>query len=154
MTSFAVSPDYRHVPTSRLALLAQRAGQVFASASTGYRIIRRRGWRRPRLRVYPANPKIGLRTDRPDAAWHIDTTIIRLLDGTKLYLHGAIDNFSRRILAWHLAAKFGATNTATILCMAIAGQVRAKGDETPLVVVDAGTETSTSWSTRSSRRAR
>jgi transposase InsO family protein len=32
--------------------------------------------------------------------WHIDTTVIRLLDGTRAYLHAVIDNFSRRILAW------------------------------------------------------
>jgi hypothetical protein len=30
---------------------------------------------------------------------HIDTTVIRLLDGTRAYLHAVIDNFSRRILA-------------------------------------------------------
>ena len=37
---------------------------------------------------------------RPDELWHIDTTIIRLVDGTKAYLHAVIDNFSRRILGW------------------------------------------------------
>jgi len=36
--------------------------------------------------------------------WHIDTTVIRLLDGTRAYLHAVIDNFSRRILAWRVAA--------------------------------------------------
>jgi len=25
--------------------------------------------------------------------WHIDTTVIRLLDGTRAYLHAVIDNF-------------------------------------------------------------
>jgi transposase InsO family protein len=35
--------------------------------------------------------------------WHIDTTVIRLLDGTRAYLHAVIDNFSRRILAWRPA---------------------------------------------------
>ena len=35
--------------------------------------------------------------------WHIDTTVIRLLDGTRAYLHAVIDNFSRRILAWRVA---------------------------------------------------
>jgi putative transposase len=31
--------------------------------------------------------------------WHIGTTVIRLLDRTRAYLHAVIDNFSRRILA-------------------------------------------------------
>jgi transposase InsO family protein len=45
-----------------------------------------------------------LRVLRPNEAWHIDVTIIRLLDGTRAYVHAVIDNFSRRILAWTVAA--------------------------------------------------
>jgi hypothetical protein len=60
------SPSYRHVPTGTLAVLAQRLGTVWASASTWYRLVRRFSWRRPRLRIHPAKPKIGLRTTRPD----------------------------------------------------------------------------------------
>ena len=37
------SDDYRHVPTGRLALLAQRLGKVFASSSSWYRLIRIHG---------------------------------------------------------------------------------------------------------------
>ncbi len=75
------SPEYRHVPTGTLAVLAQRLGKVWASPSTWYRLVRKYGWRRPRLRVHPAKPKVGLRTTRADEMWHIDTTVIRLLDG-------------------------------------------------------------------------
>ena len=71
------SPDYRHVPTGTLAVLAQRLGTVCASPSTWYRVYQY-GWRRPRLRVHPAKPKVGLRTTRADEMWHIDTTVIRL----------------------------------------------------------------------------
>jgi putative transposase len=73
------APEYRHVPTGTLAVLAQRLGKVWASPSTWYDLVRKRGWRRPRLRVHPAKPKVGLRTTRADEMWHIDTTIIRLL---------------------------------------------------------------------------
>ena len=97
--AMVTSPDYRHVPTGTLAVLAQRLGTVWASPSTWYRLVRQHGWRRPRLRVHPAKPKIGLRTTRANEMWHIDTTGIRLLDGTRAYLHAVIDNFSRRILA-------------------------------------------------------
>jgi hypothetical protein len=93
------SPDYRHVPTGRLALLAQRIGAVYASASTWYRLVRERGWRRPRVRVHPAKPRAGIRATKPDEIWHIDATVIRLLDGSHIYLHAVIDNFSRRILS-------------------------------------------------------
>ncbi len=94
----ATSHEYRHVPTRTLAVLAQRLGKVFASATTWYRLIRDHRWRRPRQRIHPAKPKIGIRASRPNEFWHIDTTLIRLLDGSRAYLHAVIDNFSRRIL--------------------------------------------------------
>ena len=107
------SPEYRHVPTGTLAVLAQRLGKVWASPSTWYRLVRQHGWRRPRLRVHPAKPKIGLRTTRANEMWHIDTTVIRLLDGTRAYLHAVIDNFSRRILAWRVADTFAPVNSVS-----------------------------------------
>ena len=73
--------EYRHVPTGTLAVLAQRLGKVWASPSTWYHLVRKFGWRRPRLRVHPAKPKVGLRTTRANETWHIDTTVIRLLEG-------------------------------------------------------------------------
>ncbi len=74
-------------------------GHSSASPSTWYHLVRKFGWRRPRLRVHPAKPKVGLRTTQANEMWHIDTTVIRLLDGSRAYLHAVIDNFSRRILA-------------------------------------------------------
>ena len=64
--------------------------------------MRKCGRRPPRLRVHPAKPKVGLRTTRANEMSHIDTTVVRLLDGTRAYLHAVMDNFSRRILAWRV----------------------------------------------------
>ncbi len=132
----ATSHEYRHVPTGTLALLAQRLGKVFAAPSTWYRLIRDHQWRRPRQRVHPAKPKIGIRASHPNEIWHIDTTLIRLLDGSRAYLHAVIDNFSRRILAWKVTPSFDAGATAEILLTA------AKGVDhgTPTVLVDGGIE--------------
>jgi len=109
------APEYRHVPTGTLAVLAQRFGKVWASPATWYRLVRKFHWRRPRLRVHPAKPTVGLRTTRADEMWHIDTTVIRLLDGTRVYLHAVIDNFSRRILAWRVAETFAPVNSVAVL---------------------------------------
>ena len=65
--------------------------------------------------MYPAKPKVGLRAYAPNELWHVDVTIIRLLDGTKAYLHAVIDNFSRRILAWTLEERLAAGGTCRIL---------------------------------------
>ena len=132
------SPDYRHVPTGTLAVLAQRLGRVWASPSTWYRLVRQYGWRRPRLRVHPAKPKIGLRTTRADEMWHIDTTVIRLLDGTRTYLHAVIDNFSRRILAWRVADTCAPVNSVAVLLDASRGA--ASAETPPVVLADGGVE--------------
>ena len=127
------SPEYHHIPTCSLAPLAQRLGKVFATPTTWYSLIRKHRWRRPCKRVYPAKPKVGLRATRPDEAWHVDVSIIKLLDGTKLYLHGVIDNFSRKILSWCVAARLEAASSAAVLRDAIKASV---SQETPTAVVD------------------
>jgi len=132
----ATSHEYRHVPTGTLALLAQRLGKVFASPSTWYRLIRDHKWRRPRQRIHPAKPKIGIRASRPNEIWHIDTTLIRLLDGSRAYLHAVIDNFSRRILARKVTPSFDAGATAEILLTASNGRDHG----VPTVLADGGTE--------------
>ena len=136
--SMLESPDYRHVPTGRLALLAQRLGKVFAAPATWYRLVREHCWRRPQTRIHPAIPKTGLRATKANEYWHIDTTLIRLLDGSKVYLHAVIDNFSRKILAWCVAEKFQIESTLIILKDAV--NVATANDQIPSVVTDAGVE--------------
>lgn len=133
-----MSPAYRHVPTGKLAVLAQRLGRIFASATTWQRLVRERGWRRPRLRVHPEKPTQGIRASKPNETWHIDTTVIRLLDGARVYLHAVIDNFSRRILSWRLTERFEPGTSAKILVDA--ARHLAAGEGTPQLLADAGVE--------------
>ena len=130
------SDEYRHVSTGVLARLAQRLGKVFASPTTWYRLVRDHEWRRPRQRVHPAKPKVGIRASRPNEIWHVDTTLIRLLDGSRAYLHAVVDNFSRRILAWNVAGTFHPGVTAQLLLDASKSMTSGK----PMVLVDGGVE--------------
>ncbi len=129
------SDEFRHVPTGTLARLAERLGRVFASTSTWYRLVRLHRWRRPRMRVHPAKPKVGVRASMPNEIWHIDTTILRLLNGTRVYLHAVIDNYSRRILAWHVLDRFHPAISARLLLDALGA-----GPNKPTLVVDGGVE--------------
>jgi hypothetical protein len=70
--------------------------------------------------------------------WHIDTTVIRLLDGTRAYVHAVIDNFSRRILAWRVVDTFAPVNSVAVLVDASRGATQS--DTTPVVLADAGVE--------------
>jgi putative transposase len=134
----ATSEDYKHLPISRLALLAQRLGKVFASAATWGKLIREHGWRRPRQRVYPAKAKVGVRAEKPDEYWHVDASIIKLLDGTKVYIHAVIDNLSRKVLAWRVAERLEPETTRSMLLEALKHANISHG--LPQVVMDSGVE--------------
>jgi transposase InsO family protein len=88
--------------------------------------------------VYPAKPKVGIRAEEPDEIWHLDVTVLRLLNGTKLYLHAAVDNFSRRVLAWRLAEKLDPSTTCQVLTEAAKN---LQGNGSPVsVLTDSGVE--------------
>jgi putative transposase len=138
MREMAESNDHRHMSLRGLALHAQRIGKIVASPSTWYRLVREAGWRRPRRRLYPAKPKIGIRATAPGELLHLDVTIIKLLDGTRAYLHAVIDNYSRRILAWTLEDRLGSGGTCRILREAAVQLINRSGVTT--IVADSGSE--------------
>ena len=140
MRDFVESGAYRHIAVQNLALYAQRLGNLFASASTWYKMICERGWKRPRRRVHPAKPKEGLRATRPNEYWQIDTTVIRLTTGIRIYLQAVIDNFSRRILAWHVSDKLISITTRELLIEASQNLPHAAANASVLVVTDGGSE--------------
>ena len=61
MRDMVEDKDLRHLTTCGLVRLARKLGKVFVSQSCWFRIIRKQGWKRPRYRIYPAKPKIGIR---------------------------------------------------------------------------------------------
>ncbi|MFY8202067.1 MAG: hypothetical protein ACOVLE_15435, partial [Pirellula staleyi] len=58
--------EYRHLNTVALARHAQRLGKVFASPTSWYRMVRIHDWKRPRNRIYPPKPKVGIRAAKPN----------------------------------------------------------------------------------------
>jgi transposase InsO family protein len=79
-----------------------------------------------------------VRATHSDEVWHIDTTVVRLLDGSRAYVHAVIDNFSRRILAWRVADVFAPVNSVAVLLDA--GRRATGADPVPVVLADAGVE--------------
>ena len=73
--------------------------------------------------------------------WHVDTTVLRLLDGTRVSLPGVIDNFSRRILAWSLTSQLEPLANAPLLVKAMESKtVSAPGTGPQSLMVDGGVE--------------
>ena len=113
-----LAPEKRHMSLRTLAKYAQRIGKVFASATTWAKLVRDRGWLRPRQRVHPPKPTVGVRATEPNQIWHVDVSVLKLLDGTKAYLHAIIDNYSRKILAWTVAERLDPTANCQLLLAA------------------------------------
>ena len=134
--SMVTSTDYRHLSTGAISRVARKVGKLFASPATWYRLVRLNKWRRPRFRVHPAKPKVGIRATKPNEIWHVDTSLLRLLDGSRVYMHAVIDNFSRRILAWTVGDSFDTGVTAKLLSQAAKGLT----DTRPNAVMDSGIE--------------
>jgi putative transposase len=133
-----LDPRLRHMPLRTLSLYSQRVGRVFASVTTWARLVRERGWRRLRNRVHPAKPTEGVRATKPNELWHIDVTILKLLDGTKAYLHAVIDNYSRKVLAWRVASRLDPGTTCNVLVDA--SRHLDSPSSPPTVVADSGIE--------------
>jgi transposase InsO family protein len=64
-------------------------------------------------------------------------SVLKLLDGTKAYVHAVIDNYSRRILAWTVANHLDAMNTHEVLERAAN---HLAGSSCADVVMDSGVE--------------
>jgi transposase InsO family protein len=136
MRSLITSADYRHLSTGALARVARKGGKVFAAPATWYRLVNRHNWRHPRLRIHPPKPKVGIRASKPNEIWHVDTSLLRLLDGSRVYMHAVIDNFSRRILAWTVRESFDTGVTDVLLREAANGLTDTK----PNAIMDSGIE--------------
>lgn len=81
-----------------------------------------------------------IRASAPFQIWHLDLTVIRLIDGSRVFVQAVIDNFSRYVLAARTTATYGGSSTKTLLLEAI-GKATAMGCSlTPTVMVDSGSE--------------
>jgi transposase InsO family protein len=90
----------------------------------------------PRWRFWQ-RADVGVRASQPNEIWHVDTTVINLLDGTKAYLPAVIDNYSRKILAWTVSARLDPSKTCQVL---LAAGKHLVSSGRPLLFADSGVE--------------
>jgi len=69
--SLFFSKEYSHYSIRALALYALIMGYVACSSSTWYRQINQNKWRRPRIRVYPKEKKVGIRKEAPNELYPV-----------------------------------------------------------------------------------
>lgn len=141
MKQLVTSAVLSYMPIRALALLAQRDNLIHVSLGTWYRTIRKRQWRRPRVRIHPRPSVVGLRASYPGQYLHIDITVIKLLDGTTAYIQAIIDNFSRPILAHAVSTTKTAAETAALIRQA-RSIVGTDGPGATIIADDGGENTS------------
>ncbi len=93
----------------------------------------------PKQRVHPESPRIGIQAKAVGELLHVDVTVIRLLDGAKVFLQAVMDNFSRRILSWRISKALEPWRTGELLKVAVAELRKVSACGTKLVA-DSGIE--------------
>lgn len=136
---FLLSTDkFNHMSISSLYWVGRRTGKVRCSISTWFKYIKLykmlenlppRKWYRPHKR--------GIAATAPNQIWHLDTTILKLTDRTRVYIHVIIDNYSRFIIAWKVSMKNSADNIKHLIEVALKNYRLTKKCR---LITDAGTE--------------
>jgi hypothetical protein len=108
--------DERFINWSSLSIYYQalRDKTVFMGIGTWYKYANRLGIKRKFFRL---NRKkvIGIRASRPLQILHMDVTIFKPLDNTKVYIYFIVDNFSRVILNWKASVEYSSSIAMTVL---------------------------------------
>jgi putative transposase len=73
-----------------------------------------------------------------DEVWHMDVTQIKSKEGIVHYLHLLIDNYSRKILSWHMDTRLRAKNSRFVTKKAIRQMADSK--KSAMLITDGGSE--------------
>lgn len=106
---YLAEPMYRHWSVTAVYFQILRDRAAFFSRTTFYRYVNMLNLQRakPEKKKYPT----GIRADAPRRILHMDVTIFRPQDHTKVYLYFLIDNYSRYILSWRASLRYSAEIT-------------------------------------------
>jgi putative transposase len=141
MENFVTAKEFAHYPISALSTFAMKVEKLYCSSASWYRIIKKKGWKRPKKRIYPEKPRIGLRATGLNEYWHVDATLMRLQDGSKAYLQVISDNFSKFIVAWRVSHEINGLSTKNLVLSAISkAETLVEMSAPPTLIVDDGTE--------------
>lgn len=101
------------------ALLRRRGWTV--NRKTVFRIMREKGWSRPKVWHRPYRPKRveKMAPSRVDESWQIDMTSFQLADLTPLFLVVVTDCFTREIVGWTLDRRCRAAEWVSAVRMAL-----------------------------------
>jgi len=91
---------------------------LFISIETWYKYARKLGIKRKFFKL-KYKREIGLRATSPLQILHMDVTIFKPLDHSRVYIYFIIDNFSRTILNWNASLEYSSSIAMKVLKEAI-----------------------------------
>ena len=108
--------DERFINWSSLSIYYQalRDKTVCMGIGTWYKYANRLGIKRKFFRII-RKKVMGIRASRPLQILHMDVTIFKPLDYTKVYIYFIVDNFSRAILNWKASVEYSSSIAMTLL---------------------------------------
>ena len=115
---------------------ALREGALFISINTWYKYAHKLGIKRKFFRL-KHRPQIGLRANNPLQILHMDVTIFKPLDNTRIYIYLLVDNYSRYILGWKASLEFSSKIALQVLKQSIE---KYNIDFGTKLIVDGGSE--------------
>jgi hypothetical protein len=116
--SYLLDDRFKNWSSLSIYYQAIREKAVFMGIGTWYKYTNRLGINHKFFRLN-LKRKIGIRASRPLQILHMDITIFKPLDHTKVYIYFIIDNFSRAILNWKASLEYSSAIALTLLKEAI-----------------------------------
>ncbi|PJZ71481.1 transposase [Leptospira perolatii] len=109
ISSYVKNPQFGNWPLRSIFYKILNDENAFFSISTFYKYVRILFPFRKIIRKQ--KHKIGIRANSSLQLLHMDTTLLRTLDGSRVYIHFIMDNFSRAILGWKTSLQWNSKNT-------------------------------------------
>ncbi|MBK9635361.1 MAG: transposase [Bacteroidetes bacterium] len=137
---YCTNPKYQFWKLISIFHQIRRDRTAFFSLRTFYKYANAAGFRRQKIPTQRKNHTIGIRAGKPLEILHVDTTILRLLDHSKAFIHLIQDNFSRAILGVIVSQKCLAQNTFDNITQVYEKHLKDKIDFNPIIITDDGSE--------------
>ena len=133
---YLLEERFKHWSSLSIYYQALRDNVVVMGIGTWYKYANRLGIKKKFFRLN-RKQEIGIRASHPLQILHMDVTIFKPLDHSKVYIYFIVDNFSRAILNWKASIEFSSSTAMTVLKEAI--QIHGIRLDTKLVT-DGGPE--------------
>jgi hypothetical protein len=108
-------PQFLHWPMVSVYYKMIREGGAVMSLTSFYKYAKLLGLQRNRPRNRRKNNHSGIIATRPGQTLHMDVTIFKTLNNTKVYLYFLVDNFSRFILGWRASLQYSSAITFDLM---------------------------------------